>query len=64
MTATKLKNAASRVGNGVLDVAAAAHNHAIDNQIEEIDSQMTALSEQLARLQENRTKLEDQRISR
>lgn len=58
-----LKSAASRVGNGFVDVMSAVHDASIRSQITEIDSQTEALVRQLADLHEKKTKLESELIN-
>ena len=58
MTTTKIKSAASRVGNAIVELSSAMHNAQIEEEIEQIDSQINALCEQMARLQDQRSELE------
>lgn len=49
------KTAASRFGNGVLDVLDEMHKGQVRSEIAEIDKEQAALRAQLARLEETRT---------
>lgn len=53
----RIKTAASRVGNALIDIANEMHNSTVRNQINEIDEQQTALRTQLTRLEQERSDL-------
>lgn len=56
----KIKTAASRLGNGLLDGLSAIHDASIRSQIEELDEQLETLRKQMVDVQSKKDKLEAQ----
>jgi hypothetical protein len=51
----RIKTAAARFGNALVEVANELHNQGVRNEIDRIDSEQAALRTQLTRLEEARS---------
>lgn len=59
---TKIKSAASTVGNGLIDITSAVHNGSLQTQINDLDEQASALRMQLVSIEEQKTNLKARMI--